>query len=162
MTPNQSELTARLRRRLETERLEIEETAAHELRKLDENLNAVAKDALSTIEADTASATGRFSAVLMRAWILPLAMGLSLFLAVSGGCWATMHWLSTSIQRRITTFPAVNVEIEQARETLAQLEETWGVTLREIDGERFTESGSWCCRPSRWTIRPGPWASGLP
>ena len=32
----------------------------------------------------------------------------------------------------------LNVEIEQARETLAQLKETtWGVTLRKIDRERF-------------------------
>ena len=32
----------------------------------------------------------------------------------------------------------LNVNIKQARETLAQMEQTtWGVTLRAIDGERF-------------------------
>ena len=35
---------------------------------------------------------------------------------------------------------------EEARWTLAEIEETtWGVTLREIDGERFVG----CCRPAR-------------
>ena len=48
-----------------------------------------------------------------------------------------MHWLSRSIERRIETLATPNVQIEQARETLAEIEETtWGVTLREIDGER--------------------------
>ena len=32
----------------------------------------------------------------------------------------------------------LNVDIKQARETLVQMEQTtWGLTLREIDGERF-------------------------
>ena len=49
-----------------------------------------------------------------------------------------MHWLSTSIERRIETLAAVKVQIEQARAVLAEIEETTGgVTLREIDGERF-------------------------
>ena len=78
------------------------------------------------------------SVLLRRAWFQPLVVGLSLFLGMSGGSWATMHWLSRSIERRIETLATVNVQIEQARETLAEIEETtWGVTLREIDGERF-------------------------
>ena len=85
-----------------------------------------------------AAGIGRMRTLLMRAWLRPLAMGLSLLLGISGGCWATMHWLSTSIQRRTETLAVLNVEIEQARETLVQLKETtWGVTLRAIDGERF-------------------------
>ena len=49
-----------------------------------------------------------------------------------------MHWLSASIESRIKTVAVLNVNIKQARETLAQMEQTtWGVTLREIDGERF-------------------------
>ena len=43
------------------------------------------------------------------------------------------------IQSRIETLAALEVEIEWARETVAEIEETsWGVTLLEIDGERFT------------------------
>ena len=130
MTSHPNDVTARLRRRLETERQEIEETAASELRRLGESLSAVASDALRTIEADTAAATGRLTALLMRAWLRPLVVGLSLSLGVCGGSWAAMHWLSTSIQRRTDTLAAVNVCIEQARETLPEIEETtWGVTL---------------------------------
>ena len=135
MTSNPNDVTSRLRRRLEAEREQIEETAASELRRLGESLSGAANDALRTIEADTALATGRLSAMLMRAWILPLVVGLSLFLGICGGSWATMHWLSTSIQRRIETLAAVNVRIEQARETLAEIEETtWGDAAQDRRG----------------------------
>ena len=84
-------------------------------------------------------------------------MGLSLFLGISGGSWATMHWLSTSIQHRIETLAAVNVEIEQARETLAQIEETtWGLTLREIEGERFVVLPAGTLDYPTWTVGGRP------
>ena len=138
MTSNPDDLNSRLRRRLEADRQQIEETATRELERLGESLSAAASGALRSIEADTAAATARVSVLLRRAWVRPLVIGLSLFLGISGGSWATMHWLSTSIERRIGTLATVNVQIEQARETLAGIEETtWGVTLREIDGERF-------------------------
>ena len=138
MTSSQIDLTERLRQKLETERLEIEKTATRELQRLGESLSAAASDAQSSIEDDMAAATGRMRVLLMRAWVRPLAVGLSLFLGISGGSWATMHWLSASIESRIETLAVLNVNIKQARETLAQMEQTtWGVTLREIDGERF-------------------------
>ena len=131
MTSSQSDLTERLRQKLETERLEIEATAGRELRRLGESLRAAANNAQSCIEADTAAWTRWMHVLLMRAWLRPLVMGLSLFLGISGGCWATMHWLSTSIESRIETVALLNVDIKQARETLAQMEQTtWGVTLR--------------------------------
>ena len=67
MTSSPNELTARLRRRLEADHREIEETAASELRRLGESLSAVVNNALRTIEADTAAATGRLSAPCCRA-----------------------------------------------------------------------------------------------
>ena len=93
MTFSPNDLTSRLRRWLETERQEIEETAASELPRLGGSLNAVVSDALRTIEADTAAATARLSAPLLRAWLRPAAMGLSLSLSICGGSWATMRWL---------------------------------------------------------------------
>ena len=138
MTSSQSDLTERLRQKLETERLEIEATASRELRRLGESLNGVASDAQHSIEDDMAVSTGRIHVLLMRAWLRPLVMGLSLFLGISGGSWATMHWLSASIESRIRTVAVLNVNIKHARETLAQMERTtWGVTLRKIDGQRF-------------------------
>ena len=148
MTSSPNDLTSRLRSRLEADRRQIEETAARELEQLGESLSAVASDALRSIEADTAAATARVSVLLRRAWLRPLVVGLSLFLGFSGGSWATMQWLSRSIEHRIETLATVNVQIEQARETLAEIEETtWGVTLSA--GDRRGAKSSWCCRPAR-------------
>ena len=157
MTSTPNDLTERLRRRLETERRQIEETAASELRQLAENLNAVATGALRTIEADTASAVGRLSAMLMRAWIIPLVVGLSLSLGISGGSWATMRWLMSEIHARIDMLAVLQLDIQEARETLAELEETsWGVTLLEIDGERFVVLPAGSLDDPLWTMRGRP------
>ena len=138
MTSNANDLTARLRRRLESERQAIEELTASELERLGANSQRVARNALHIIEADTAVATGRMRALLLNAWLRPLVVGLSLWLGICGGSWATMHWLSTRIQARIQIAAALDLEIEEALETLARLEATtWGITLQEIDGERF-------------------------
>ena len=135
-TPN--DLTSRMRQRMETDRRQIEETAARELERLGESLNAVASGALRSIEADTAEATERMRALLLRAWLRPLVVGLSLFLGISGGSWATMHWLWRSIELRIEALATLNRQVEEARSTLDEIEETtWGVTLREISGERY-------------------------
>ncbi len=117
---------------------QTEEMAARELARLGASLSAVASGALRSIEADTAEATERMRALLLRAWLRPLVVGLSLFLGICGGSWVTMRWLSRSIDYRIETLAEVSVRIERARETLAEMEETtWGVTLREISGERY-------------------------
>ena len=130
-------LTSRLRNRLEADRRRIEDEAARELARLGENLRAVASGALRTIEADTAAATGRMSAVLLRAWVRPLVIGLSLSLGICGGSWTAMRLLWTAIEWKVETLAALTMDIEQARETLTAIEETiWGLELREIDGER--------------------------
>ena len=136
MTPN--DLTARLQRRLENERRQIEETAASELRRLGENLSGVAGNALRTIEADTAAATARMRGMLLRAWVRPLVIGLSLSLGICGGSWAAMRLLWTAIEWKVETLAVLTADIEQARQTLTEIEETtWGLELREIDGARF-------------------------
>ena len=51
----------------------------------------------------------------------------------------------------------LNVNIKQARETLAQLEETtWGVTLNEIDGERFVVLPAGTLDYPPWTVGGRP------
>ena len=138
MTSNANDLTERLRRRLESEREAIEELTTSELERLGENCRRVASNGLRTIERDTAVATGRMRALLLKAWLRPLVVGLSLWLGICGGSWATMHWLSTRIEARIQTAATLDLEIEEARQTLARLEATtWGIALREIEGERF-------------------------
>ena len=157
MTSSQSDLAARLRQKWETDRKEIEETGAQELRRLGESLSNAARSAQRSIEADMAAWTGRTRSLLMRTWLLPAAMGVSLFLAISGGSWATMHWLSTSIERQLKALAILNVDIEQARDTLTQLEETtWGVELREIDGERYVVLPAGTLDYPPWTVAGRP------
>ncbi|WP_419948056.1 hypothetical protein [Candidatus Palauibacter sp.] len=87
-------------------------------------------------------------------WLRPLLVGLSLFLGISGGSWATMHWLWRSIELRIETLATLNRQIEEARWTLAEIEDTtWGVTLREIDGERFVVLPAGSLAHPPWTVR---------
>ena len=49
-----------------------------------------------------------------------------------------MHWLWRSIELRIEALARLSRQVEEARWTLAEIEETTcGVTLREIEGDRF-------------------------
>ena len=113
----------------------------------------VASNALRIIEADTAVATGRMRALLLNAWLRPLVVGLSLWLGICGGSWATLHWLSTRIQARIQTAAALDLGIEEARQTLARLEAaTWGITLQEIEGERFVVRPAGALAYPPWTV----------
>ncbi len=137
-TSGPGDLTSRLRSRLEADRRRIEDEAARELERLGENLSAVASGALRSIEADTVEATGRMRELLMKAWLRPFVVGLSLFLGICAGSWATMHWLSRSIDSRFETLTEVEVRIHRARETLAEMHDTtWGVELMEINGDRY-------------------------
>ena len=157
MTSTPNELTSRLRRRLEADHREIEETAASELRRLGGSLSAVVNGALRTIEADTASAVGRLSALLRRAWLLPLVVGLSLSLGIVAGSWAGTRWLWTTIEQQIETLAVLRVDIKEARATLARIEETtWGVSLREIDGGRFVVLPVGTLDSPPWTVGGRP------
>ncbi len=128
----------RLRKKLETERREIEELTADELERLAGNSRRAVRHALRTIRRDTEEATGRMRELLLKAWLRPLIAGMALWLGTFGGSWATMRWLSRSIQTRIETRAVLGRDIEDARRTLAQLEvDTWGLVFHEIKGERF-------------------------
>ena len=118
---------------------------------------AVANDALRTIEADTGATVARVRVLLRNAWLRPLVVCLSLFLAFRGGSWGLMHWLSASIQSRIETLAVLDVRIDRARDTLAEIEDTtWGVTLREIDGERFVVLPDGTLDHPPWTVGGRP------
>ena len=156
-TSSPDDLTSRLRSRLETDRRRIEETASRELERLGESLSAVASGALRSIEADTEEATARMRELLMRAWLRPLVVGMSLFLGICGGSWATMHWLSRSIDSRIETLGELDVRTEWARAMLAEIEETtWGVELLEMGGDRYV------ALPADTPVRPAFTVDGRP
>ena len=156
-TSNPGDLTSRLRSRLEADRQRIEDAAASELARLGENLSAVTSGALRSIERDTEKATARMRELLIRAWLRPLVVGMSLFLGICGGSWATMHWLSRSIDSRFETLGEVNVRMERARATLAEMQETtWGVELLESSGERYVSL------PAGTPVRPAFTVNGRP
>lgn len=157
MTSNPNDLSARLRSRMAADRRQIEETAASELRQLGERLRAVANGALLTIEIDTEAASARTRALLLKTWLRPLVVGLSLFLGISVGSWALTRWLSAGIQSRMETRAALDVQIEEARATLAGIEDTtWGVTLLEIGGERFVVLPYGTLDRPAWTVDGRP------
>ena len=156
-TSSPNDLTSRLRSRLEADRQQIEDAAAREFALLGANLSAVANGALRSIEADTEKATARMRELLMRAWLRPLVVGMSLFLGICGGSWGTMHWLSTSIHDRIETLGELEVRTEWARKTLAEIEETsWGVELLESSGDRYVSL------PAGTPVRPAFTVKGRP
>ncbi len=157
MTSTQSDLAARLRQKWETDRQEIERTGAAELRRLGESWSSAASSAQRSIEADLAAWTGRTRALLMRVWLLTTVAGLSVLVAICGGGWGTMRWMSTSIEDRLNALAILNVDIGQARRTLAQLEETtWSVELRELDGERFVVLPAGSLEHPPWTVGGRP------
>ena len=95
--------------------------------------------------------------MLLKAWLRPLVVGLSLFLGFSGGSWATMHWLWSSIEARIEALATLNRQVEEARSTLDEIEKTtWGVSLREIEGDRFVVLPSGTLDNPPWTVRDRP------
>ena len=156
-TSTANDLTERLRRRLEIERKEIEKLTASELKRLAENSRPVARNALSTIERDTEETTARMRELLMRAWLRPLIVGLSLWIGFFGGSWATMQWLATSIQDRIETLAMANRRIEDAHETLAELEVgSWGIALHEFEGERYVVLPFGTRADPGWEVRDRP------
>ena len=157
MTSSQNDLAARLRRKLETDRREIEETATVELQRLGESLSSAASSVQRSIDADMAEWTQRTRDLLTRAWLLPAAAGLSLFLVICGGGWGTMRWLSMRIESQLQTLAILSVDIEQASETLTQLEaRTWRIDLLEIDGERFVVLPAGSLQRPPWRVGGRP------
>ena len=157
MISNPNDLSARLKSRIEAERRQFEELTASELRRFGERSRAVVNDELHSIEAVTAAGTARIREILLNAWLRPLVVGLVIFLGISGGSWGLMQWLSANIQSRIETLATLDVQIELARETLAEIEQTtWGVTVLEINGERFVVLPDGTLANPPWTVGVRP------
>ena len=81
--------------------------------------------------------------MLLHAWLRPLLVGLSLSVSICGGSWAA-RLLWTAIEWKVETLAALNLDIEQARQTLTEMRIRLGGWR-----SRSTGSGSWCGRPAR-------------
>ena len=96
-------------------------------------------------------------ALLPRAWLRLLIVGLSLSLGIFGGSWATMRWLWTRIPARTETATALAFDIEEARRTLAKMEvDAWRIALLKIEGEQAVVLSAGTLDKPRWTWRGRP------
>ena len=138
-TSTPGSLSERLRRkreeeekRIEAERQRYEALITSELQKLGESSRSAAVNALRSIESDLEAAIGRMRALLLKAWMRPLAVGISLFLGISIGSWGLTRWQLFWIRSQAETLAGQDLEIEEQARTLAQLREgTWGIRLHE-------------------------------
>ena len=72
------------------------------------------------------------------AWLRSVTVGVCLFLGILAGSWGLTRWYANHIQSLIQTRAALEIEIQEARQTIERIEQTtWGVTLVEVNGQRF-------------------------
>ena len=69
-------------------------------------------------------------------------IGGCLFLGILAGSWGLTRWYANQIQSLIETKDRLEFEIHEARQTIELIEQdTWGVTLVEVDGRRYAICG---------------------
>mgnify|MGYP005847841649 CR=1 FL=1 len=162
-TSNVASLRDRLSKKLESDRLAVENLTQSELQKLSDALSKACSDALDTtakgINAKTAKISKRLNEqneriseslnsvessaaglakALSRSWIKPTLIGLSLCLGIFAGSWGLMQYLAWSIEQKLEQGAALAVEIEQQEKTLAKLTaQTWGVEFTQDKSGRF-------------------------
>ncbi len=96
-------------------------------------------------------------ALLPRVWLRPLIFGLSLWVGIFGGSWATMRWLWTRIPARIETASELDFDIEEDRRTLAQMElDTCRIARLKIEGEQAVVLSAGTLDKPRWNWRERP------
>ena len=84
-TSSGSDLQARLQKRAELDREQIEEVVQSQLNELSKNLKNIINCELDTIENDTKIWIKRLRSAALKAWARPIMVGLLLFLGICGG-----------------------------------------------------------------------------
>ena len=137
-TSSGSDLQARLQKRAEQDRQEIEALTQSELKKLAKNLRQSVNDAMYIIVRDIKDHTRWMNAALWGAWLRSVAVGVCLFLGILAGSWGLVRWYANQIQSLIETRRALEFEIQEAQQTIERIaQDTWGVKLVEVNGQRF-------------------------
>ena len=137
-TSSGSDLQARLQKRAEQDRQEIEALTQSELKKLAKNLRQSVNDEMYIIVRDIKEHTRWMNAALWGAWLRSVVVGVCLFLGILGGSWGLTRWYANHIQSLIETKAMLEIEIQEARQTIERIEQdTWGVKLVEVDGRRY-------------------------
>lgn len=118
-----------------------------ELKSFEESFRRRSGAALRSIESDIDSRIRPLARSLRRAWLIPLAVGLSLSAGILGGSWGMALYLSSSLQDLMQS-------AREQRRTLAALESgTAGITLHRLGPETFLTA------PEGWSLDPG-WRIG--
>ena len=137
-TSNVSDLMARLQEKIEQDRKEIEALTQSELKKLAANLRQSVNDESYIIVRDIKGHTRWMNAALWGAWLRSVMAGVCLFLGILAGSWGLTRWLSNNIENLIKTKAVIDIDIQEARQTLDRLQtQTWDVKLVEVEGKRF-------------------------
>ena len=140
----------RLRSRIREDRELMDRAIEAELKSFEESFRRRSGAALRTIESDIDSRIRPLARSLRRAWLIPLAVGLSLSLGILGGSWGLALHLSSSLQELMQS-------VGEQRRTLSELQGgTAGITLHRRGGEAFLTL------PEGWTLEPGRTTGGEP
>ena len=108
---------------------------AEEARK---NLRQSVDEEMYIIVRDIKDRTRWMNAALWGAWLRSVVIGGCLFLGILAGSWGLTRWYANQIQSLIETKDRLEFEIHEARQTIELIEQdTWGVTLVEVDGRRY-------------------------
>ena len=158
-TSSGSDLQARLQKRAEQDRQEIEALTQSELKKLADNLRQSVQDEMYIIVRDIKDHTRWMNAALWRPWLRSVAVGVCLFLGILAGSWGLTRWLSNSIENLIETKAVFQVEIKSNAAPSRGSRRRRGAWFSTRE-RRGGDSSS--CRQGRSRIHPGPWAGGLP
>ena len=157
-TSSGSDLQARLQKRAEQDRQEIEALTQSELKKLAKNLRQSVNDEMYIIVRDIKDHTRWMNAALWRPWLRSVAVGVCLFLGILAGSWGLTRWYANQIQSLIETKAALQVEIQEQRRTVERLKETtWGVVLHEGEqGRKFVVLPKGTLENPPWTVGGRP------
>ena len=157
-TSSGSDLQARLQKRAEQERQEIEALTQSELKKLADNLRQSVQDESYIIVRDIKEHTRWMNAALWGAWLRSVVVGVCLFLGICVGSWGLTRWLSNSIENLIETKAVLQMEIKEQRRSVERLKETtWGVVLHEgEEGRKFVVLPAGSLPNPPWTVGGRP------
>ena len=157
-TSSGSDLQARLQKRAEQDRQEIEALTQSELKKLAKNLRQSVNDEMYIIVRDIKDHTRWMNAALWRPWLRSVTVGVCLFLGILAGSWGLTRWYANQIQSLIETQAVLQVEIKEQRRTVERLKETtWGVVLHEGEqGRKFVVLPKGTLDYPPWTVGGRP------
>ena len=118
----------------------------------------VAGDVLSRLEDGCRETEARFAGRMGWQWLLrPSLLLAAMFVVVLGGTASLSAWWAAGERARQERTDALDTRIAEQRETVAALEaDTWGIALREVEGQRFVVLPAGALDDPPWTVSGRP------